>query len=163
MKLPDIQRNLLSSFFQNEFKDSRDNSLRLSLLFEDVQAATRVNDRVELLFDDKVFNNLAQEFEDSPDSRMEDEKELFFLDMHLYQVTLYAFNHSGFKLEPTPDSDKLDLKDSEFKYSAYNITMVPGASCEKFVKNILGEVSHLDNKSFINWLIFISDHLEFKL
>ena len=160
---PDLSKNLLVTFFQDEFKNSRDNTLRLSLLHDDVRKETLIYDRLELLFDDDYFSRLANRYQDYLKDKEYTDRDYIFSDIHDFQTTLESFSSASFKVNPTPDSEKLKDFQARFPFTIYSITCVNSQNVPSFVDCILQNYSDDDYVTLPSWLLYVAEHLEFQI
>ena len=162
MEITDLDKNVLVTFFQNQFfKETKDNKLRLSLLFQDVKEDLLIGDSFESLFEvdyfDKLSDEWSQNYKDNPLTR----EQLIFSDIHFFQVFLTSCFKSDIAVIPTPDSELIldDEKSScEYKFSIYDIVCDAPSKCVALVDRILEFAPSVD---LITLLIFLSKHLEF--
>ena len=150
--LPDISRNLLATFFQKQFYESRDNKLRLSVQEVDVQDSNLIGDAFDIILDDAYFNELLEKLADYQKEHPLTQREVDYHTIHYFQTFLYCCFEAGFKVEATPDSEKLFEGDVAFKHSIYDVTYNGSGPCLSLVDKLTEVNTELNLASMIIYL-----------
>lgn len=161
--MDDLNKNILVTWLQGEFKNSRDNCMRLSLIVSDVQDDLTVSESLEAVFDVSFFNDLSYTFnylqQKEPPKSL---KDMALYDMHYFQVFLTGCKKAGAGVNAAADSDELFPKKSgvEFINSAYLVRCEDPTRCSKIIDFV---VQNCPESDIIGMLVFLATHLEFQL
>lgn len=163
MAISDVTKNLIKDFFWNEFKDSRDFTLRISILPDDIFKDCLCQERIEVLLNDSNLVEFSKKYLDYIHAHKgeRDSKTLVFTDIHNYQTFLAICEDSKIDVKPLDDANKLFLDDEiKFQFVSYMLKCESPDVCKTLADNIIKEYTDFD---LIELLVFLGSHLEYRL